>query len=88
MREAAIESLEAIDDAINASLIAARKPEAIAQLREARGQYRNLLAIEDAAKRADVEGVLSPLQLRSALITQGRWFREFKFKLLKSLLDT
>jgi hypothetical protein len=72
MREAAIESLEAIDDAINASLIAARKPEAIAQLREARGQYRNLLAIEDAAKRADVEGVLSPLQLRSALITQGR----------------
>jgi len=72
MREAAIESLEAIDDAINASLIAARKPEAIAQLREARGQYRNLLAIEDAAKRADVEGVLSPLQLRSALIAQGR----------------
>lgn len=72
MREAAIESLEAIDDAINASLIAARKPEAIAQLREARGQYRNLLAIEDAAKRTDVEGVLSPLQLRSALIKQGR----------------
>lgn len=72
MREAAIESLEAIDDAINASLIAARKPEAIAQLREARGQYRNLLAVEDAAKRADVEGVLSPLQLRSALIKQGR----------------
>lgn len=72
MREAAIESLEAIDDAINASLIAAGKPKAIARLREARGQYRNLLAIEDAAKRADVEGVLSPLQLRTALIQQGR----------------
>ena len=72
MREAAIDSMEAIDDAINSALIAARKPEAIAQLREARGQYRNLLAIEDAAKRSDIEGVLSPLQLRTALIQQGR----------------
>jgi len=72
MREAAIESIDAIDDAINSALVAARKPEAITKLREARGQYRNLLAIENAAKRSGVEGILSPLDLRTALIAQGR----------------
>ena len=72
MREAAIGSIDAIDDAINSALIAARKPKAIAQLREARGQYRNLLAIENAARRSDIEGILSPLQLRTALLQQGR----------------
>lgn len=72
MRNAAIDAIEALDDAINSALVAAKKPEAVANLREARGQYRNLLAIEKAAARSDVEGILSPLQLRTALIQQGR----------------
>jgi hypothetical protein len=72
MREAAVSAIEALDNSIESALIAARKPEAIAQLREARGQYRNLMAIEHAAQRADVSGVLSPLQLRTALLQQSR----------------
>ena len=72
MREAAVDALSVIDDITAKALTAAGKPEMIAKLSEARGQYRNLLAIESAAARADIEGVLSPLQLRSALLQQGR----------------
>ena len=71
-RETAVIAIDALDDAINSSLIAAKKPKAVVDLREARGQYRNLLAIERAAQRSDIEGILSPLQLRTALIQQGR----------------
>ena len=72
MREAAIASLEVVDDMIGKALTAAGKPQAIQQLAQARNQYRNLLAIEQAAARAGVEGVISPLQLRTALLQQGR----------------
>lgn len=71
-REAAIQSVDAIDDVINDALVAAGKPEAVKALTEARGQYRNLLAIERAASRADIEGILSPAQLRTALLQQSR----------------
>lgn len=71
-RETAISAVEAIDDIIAKALTSAGKPDAIQKLGEARNQYRNLLAIERAASRADVEGVLSPLQLRTALLQQGR----------------
>lgn len=72
MREAAIEATDAIDEIINSALTQAGKPEAIGRLAEARNQYRNLLALESAAKRSGVEGVLSPLALRDALLQQGR----------------
>ena len=74
-REAAIEMMDVIDDTFNAALKAAGKPEAIAKLGEARGQWRNLLAIESAASRAGegtAQGILSPSQLRNAVVQQGR----------------
>ncbi len=70
-REAAKEALEAVDDVINTSLAAAGRPEAVQQLSQARNQYRNLLAIERAAQRSET-GILSPAQLRTALLQQGR----------------
>ena len=70
-RQAAVEALDAVDDAINSSLVSAGKPEMVAQLSEARNQYRNLLAIERAAQRAE-GGILTPAQLRTALLMQGR----------------
>ena len=70
-REAAREALEAVDDVINTSLTSAGRPEAVQQLSQARNQYRNLLAIERAAQRSE-GGVLSPAQLRTALLQQGR----------------
>jgi hypothetical protein len=71
-REAAVEAVEAIDDMIEGALTAAGRPQDIARLGEARNQYRNLLAIESAAQRSDIEGVISPLALRTALLQQGR----------------
>lgn len=70
-REAAKEALEAVDDVINTSLSAAGRPAAVQQLSQARNQYRNLLAIERAAQRSET-GILSPAQLRTALLQQGR----------------
>lgn len=72
MREAAIASVEVVDDLIKNALVAAGKADAVDALSTARNQYRNLLAIEQAAARAGVEGVISPLQLRTALLQQGR----------------
>ena len=70
-RNAAAEALEAVDDAINASLVAAGKPEVVSKLSEARNQYRNLLALERAAQRSET-GIITPTQLRNALLVQGR----------------
>lgn len=70
-RQAAIDALEAVDEAINTSLKTAGKPEMVAKLSEARNQYRNLLAIERAAQRSE-SGLLTPAQLRTALLVQGR----------------
>jgi hypothetical protein len=71
-REAAVDAVNAIDDMIESALTAAGRPQDIARLGEARNQYRNLMAIESAAQRADIEGVISPLALRTALLQQGR----------------
>jgi hypothetical protein len=74
-REAAIEAMEAVDDTITAALQQAGKPEAVQKLATARGQYRNLLAIETAASRAGEDtaiGLLSPSNVRNAIVMQGR----------------
>ena len=74
-REAAIAAIDAVDDTISGALIAAGKPEAVAKLATARGQYRNLLAIEKAATGAGegaASGLLSPSAVRNAVVVQGR----------------
>ena len=71
-REAAISTMNAVDDTINAALVAAGKTESIKKLATARDQYRNLLAIEKAAERANIEGIISPKALRTALLGQSR----------------
>lgn len=70
-RTAAIDALEAVDDVIGTSLTTAGRPEAVQQLDMARTQWRNYLAIERAAQRAD-GGILTPAQLRTALLQQNR----------------
>lgn len=74
-REAAVEAMDAVDDAISGALTAAGRPEDIARLATARGQWRNLLAIQTAASRAGegvAAGVLSPSNVRGAVAMQGR----------------
>lgn len=74
-RDTAIEMMGAIDDAISDALTASGRPQDVARLAEARSQYRNLLAIEDAASRAgqDVKaGLLTPRNLDAAVKRQGR----------------
>lgn len=65
---------EVLDDAMERS-IAAADPSQAGVWRAAREQYRNLLAIEQAATRAGeaaAEGVISPANIRNAAINQGR----------------
>lgn len=73
-REAAYGLRSIIDDATEAQLQAAGRADDVARLATAREQYRNWLAIADAATRAGAEnGIMSPTQLHSAVTrTQGR----------------
>ena len=71
-REAAIDAVDALDDLIENTLVAAGRSDDVARFGTARGQFRNLFAIEKAAERADIEGIISPLALRTALLQQGR----------------
>lgn len=74
-REAAVRALETVDDMLTASLNAAGRAEDVARLATARGQWRNFLAIQKAATGAGegaAAGLLSPAQLRSAVVQQGR----------------
>lgn len=62
---------ETLDDAMERSMPAAKA----GAWRAAREQYRNLLAIEQAATRAGeaaAEGIISPANIRNAAIRQGR----------------
>lgn len=74
-REAAQQALETIDDMLTASLNAAGRADDVARLATARGEWRNFLAIQKAATGAGesaAAGLLSPAQLRSAVVQQGR----------------
>lgn len=74
-REAANAALEAVDDMLTSALNAAGKADDVARLATARGQWRNFLAIQKAATgagEATAAGLLSPAQLRSAVVQQGR----------------
>jgi hypothetical protein len=75
VRESAIAGLKVLDDALEQSLTAAGRADDVARLAEARGQWRNLLAIIKAASGAGsdtAEGLLSPSAIRNAVATQGR----------------
>jgi hypothetical protein len=64
----------ALDDAMERS-IALRRPADLGAWRDARNQYRNLLVLERAATGAGAqaaEGLISPSQLRNAVVAQGR----------------
>ncbi len=66
---------ESLDDAMERSLIAAGNQADLGAWREARTQYRNLLALErtsTAAGEGAAEGLISPAQLRMAAVGQGR----------------
>lgn len=74
-REAALAALEAVDNSLASTLTAAGRTDDLARLTEARGQWRNFLAIQKAASRAGEEralGVISPSALRNELALQGR----------------
>lgn len=74
-RAAAIEALDAVDDMMNTALTAAGRTADIARLTEARGQWRNFLAIQKAATSAGenaAAGLVSPSALRNATVNQGR----------------
>lgn len=75
-REAGHALRSLIDDMTDAALTASGRAENIARLQSAREQYRNLIAIKDAASRAGDEaavGVVTPSRLQSAVVrTQGR----------------
>lgn len=74
-REAAKVALEAVDESLTKSLTALGRADDVARLSEARGQWRNLLAIEGAASRAGestASGLLSPSVLRNEVVRQGR----------------
>jgi len=65
---------EALDNAMERS-IATNNPAQAGAWRQAREQYRNLLAIEQAATRAGegaAEGIISPANIRNAAVNQGR----------------
>lgn len=73
-REAAHGFRAIIDDLTDDAMRQAGRTQDIAGLRAARNDYRNYLAVEDAATRAAAEGgIISPTQLNQAIIrTQGR----------------
>lgn len=66
---------DAIDDAIENSMKAMGQPERIAAWREARNQYRNYLAVQDAlkvTKEAGLNGIVTPKDLMAALAKQDK----------------
>lgn len=66
---------EALDDAMERSMVAAGNQADAAAWQEARNQYRNLLVIERAATGAGENaalGMISPAQLRGATVNQNR----------------
>lgn len=74
-RTAAIDAMNAIDDAMASTLTNMGRANDVARLATAREQWRNFLAIQRAATGAGEEtaaGILSPSALRSAVVQQGR----------------
>lgn len=74
LKNALLDIRSSLDDAMERS-IASTNPSDLGAFREARGQYRNLLAITQAATGAGENaalGLISPQSLRQAAVGQGR----------------
>ena len=74
-RTAAIEALETVDDMMSGALTSMGRADDVARLATARDQWRNLLAVQQAATgagEAAAAGILSPSGLRNAVTSQGR----------------
>jgi hypothetical protein len=66
---------DAIDDAIENSMSAMGQPERIAAWRDARNQYRNYLAVQDAlkvTKETGLNGIVTPKDLMASLAKQDK----------------
>jgi len=65
----------AVDDAMERSMFRTGNHADLQLLRQARNQYRNMIVLEKAATGAGsgaAEGLISPSQLRNAVVQQGR----------------
>lgn len=60
----------ALDDAMERSMAKAN-PKAMAEWRQARKEYRNILVLEDAAKSSD-SGIISPKRLRQVVTSKDK----------------
>lgn len=75
LREALQGIRESLDDAFERTLQRNGNTQDLDALRQARTQYRNMMVVERAATGAGsqtAEGLISPSQLRSAVVQQGR----------------
>lgn len=75
LQEALYGMRRSLDDAMERSLFRNNNQADLQALRTARNQYRNLLVVERAATGAGsnaAEGLISPSQLRNAVVQQGR----------------
>lgn len=75
LQEALQDVRGSMDDAMERSLFRTNNPADMQVLRNARNQYRNLMVLEKAATGAGsnaAEGLISPSQLRNAVVQQGR----------------
>jgi hypothetical protein len=72
-RTAAIATVEALDDALEAQLTRLGRVEDVARLQQTRTQYRNFLALERALVRSDdaAMGIVTPRALASAVTQQS-----------------
>ena len=73
-REGAASMLDAVDDAMAATLTKMGRADDVARLAQARSDWRNLLALEKAVGSAGenaAAGLISPSALRNAVKTQG-----------------
>lgn len=74
-RDAALEAVDVLDDLLERTLVAAGRPEAVEQLKDARAKFRNFYAIVEAmggAGEATALGLISPQRLRSAVVRQNK----------------
>jgi hypothetical protein len=69
-RDAAVQALQAVQELLDSSLIAAGKADDVARLETARAQWRNFLVIQKSAVR-EGDGLISPARLRANVIGQG-----------------
>lgn len=75
VRDSGRMAMEALDDALEGTLIGLDRADAVAKLATAREQWRNFLAIQRAATGAGenaAAGLISPSALRNAVVQQGR----------------